>query len=89
MMTFIMIQIGIAIFLLFIIGLIYKVIGKKINSKFSMYFLVIIVFLALLFLVINEINTSGFTDLKVLVFLPLIVLSLILLIINAIKSKNV
>ncbi|PQZ49885.1 hypothetical protein CQZ94_26535 [Bacillus sp. MYb209] len=88
-MTFVTIQICIAIFLLFIIGLIYKVIRKKINNKFSMYFLIIIVFFALLFLVINEINTSGFTDLKVLVFLPLIVLSIILLIINAIKSKNI
>ncbi|MGG0253212.1 hypothetical protein ABEY61_20090 [Bacillus toyonensis] len=87
-MTFIAIQICTAAVLFSLLGLIYRIIKKKTNIKFSMYFLIPVVFSAILFVVIREMNTSGFSDWKGLVFLPLIILALISLVINAIKSKN-
>lgn len=86
MITFI--QICVATILLFLLGFIYKIIKKKTNIKMSMYFLISVIFFAILFVLIYEMNTSGFKDFKGLAFLPLIILSLIALIISAIKSKN-
>lgn len=84
MITFIIIQICVATILLFLLGFIYK----KTNIKMSMYFLISVIFFAILFVLIYEMNTSGFKNLKGLAFLPLIIFALISLIINAIKSKN-